>query len=148
MIIKAQSVLRKVVLCGMVLATSASFASTTGATSADAVTKKNAAIAEFYRRLEMVKQPNYKPKEINLAWSVPSTRVSGTPIAGSDISGYDLSYIGRTSGKSGVVHIPVGSRTNYKFSWLAPDTYDFAISAYDTKGIASPMSNVVTITVQ
>lgn len=118
---------------------------------AAAATTTNTALAqEFERRLKIVLATKsvYTPTVVNLAWTIPSSRVGGEPLASSDISGYDLTYIGRTTGKTGVVHIDSYNQTNYQFSALPADTYDFSIAAYDAEGTPSPMSNVVTVNVQ
>lgn len=86
-------------------------------------------------------------KVVNLAWSIPTVRKDGKPLSSKDISGYDLTYLGRNTGKAGVVHIASGTQTSYALSGLAIDTYDLAIAAYDVNGVASSLSNVVSVSI-
>ncbi len=85
------------------------------------------------------------PKAYKLSWNVPVARTDGSSLAVSDVGGYDLTYLGRKSGISGVVHITGATTTSYSLNNLTPDTYDVVIFAYDSAGVASPSSNVVTI---
>lgn len=104
----------------------------------------------FYQKMELLKAriAARNVQTINLSWSMPATRVGGAPLAAADLAGYDLSYMGRSTGKTGVVHISAPSQTSYTMSGLPTDTYDFAVAAYDQKGVASPLSNVVTVAVK
>jgi hypothetical protein len=68
--------------------------------------------------------------------------LSWDPNAESDLAGYHVHY-GATSGNYSVV-IPVGMVTSYTVTGLAPGTFYFAVSADDTSGNRSNVSNEVS----
>ena len=79
---------------------------------------------------------------------MPTLRDDGTPMYVYEIASYDLTYIGRNTGASGVIHLSQPSQTRYVIQGLAADQYDFSISSNDVYGIASDISNVVTVNVK
>jgi len=82
--------------------------------------------------------------QIRLSWEAPTTRADGTPAI--DIAGFRLHY-GLTSGTYAFLKT-VGSHTSSGVSGLEPGrTYYFAITAYDSAGNESRLSDEVAIAV-
>ncbi len=73
---------------------------------------------------------------VSLSWNAPTANVDGTPLT--DLAGYKLHY-GTTSGVY-TFSLVLGNVTNYAFA-LPAGTYYFALSAYDTLGLESGLSN-------
>jgi hypothetical protein len=67
------------------------------------------------------------------------------PNSESDLAGYKV-YYGRESGVYGAP-IVLGKQTTYIATGLAPGTYYFAVTAYNTAGLESGFSNEVSTTV-
>ena len=81
--------------------------------------------------------------QATLSWSAPTTYTDGTPLSG--LSGYTV-HAGTTAGNYSQ-HISVGNTTNYTMASLNDGTtYYFAVSAIDTSGISSKVSNEVSFT--
>ena len=87
----------------------------------------------------------YCPTRIaNLAWAAPTKRTNGTALPIGEIASYEI-YWTRTKDKtSGVIKVSGGTSTTGKLEVFLPDTYNFAVSAIDTKGLKSPLSTVVS----
>jgi Fibronectin type III domain len=82
--------------------------------------------------------------QIRLSWKAPTTRADGTPSA--DIAGFRLHY-GLMSGTYAFMKT-VGAQTTVAVSGLEPGrTYYFAVTAHDSAGNESRLSDEVTITV-
>jgi hypothetical protein len=82
--------------------------------------------------------------QIRLSWDAPTTRADGTPAI--DIAGFRLHY-GLTSGTYAFLKT-VGSQTSSVVSGLEPGrTYYFAITAYDSAGNESRLSDEVALTI-
>ncbi len=79
-------------------------------------------------------------KFVTLSWDPPTTNVDGTPVT--DLTGYRI-YYGLSSRNYSWV-IEVGNVTTYKIENLSPNTYYFAVTAYDTSGNESDYSNEVS----
>ncbi len=83
-----------------------------------------------------------------LAWDAPSTTTDGTPLT--DLAGYKI-YYGQTAGIYTSV-VNAGQQTQYPLATLLPNsiegqTYYFAVTAYDTAGNESDLSNEVNYTI-
>ena len=76
---------------------------------------------------------------VTLNWFPVTTYDDGTPLT--TLAGYNI-YYGTSSGVY-TNEINVGNVTTYTFTNLAPGTYYFATTAYDTSGIDSVYSNEV-----
>lgn len=86
------------------------------------------------------------PREAMLSWEIPTTKADETPLT--DLSGYKIHY-GTTSGAySVVIDVNVPSATEYTITDLAPATYYFAVTAYDSSLQESNYSNEVSKTIQ
>ncbi len=79
-------------------------------------------------------------KFVTLSWDPPTTNADGTPLA--DLAGFRI-YYGLASRNYSWV-IDVGNVTTYKIENLSPNTYYFAVTAYDTSGNESDYSNEVS----
>jgi len=67
------------------------------------------------------------------------------PNSESDLAGYKV-YYGTASGTYGTP-ITIGTQVSYTFTQLAPGTYYFAVTAYNTAGLESGFSNEVSAVV-
>ncbi len=77
----------------------------------------------------------------SLSWDPPILNQDGTPLL--DLAGYKV-YRGTQSGVYGTV-VNVGMTTSYVLN-LSPGTYFFRVTAYDTLGNESVLSNEATFT--
>jgi hypothetical protein len=76
-----------------------------------------------------------------LSWTAPTTNLDGTPLT--DLAGYKV-YLGTVSGVYGVpidVGFIASSSPSYTVSNLGTGTYYFAVTAYDSTGLESSLSN-------
>lgn len=78
---------------------------------------------------------------IDLTWDPPTTYMNGSALT--NLVGYKL-YMGTTTGNLTLVS-DVGNTTTYTVSNVAPGTtVYFAVTAYDSNGVESDMSNLVS----
>jgi hypothetical protein len=75
-----------------------------------------------------------------LTWDPPTTNADGTPLT--DLAGYKIYYGTLTRNYTKVIN--VGNVTTYTIENLNPDTYYFAVTAYDNSGNESGYSNEVS----
>jgi hypothetical protein len=77
-----------------------------------------------------------------LSWVAPSSRTDGSSLSLSEIAGYRL-YMGTAANNlEAIVDLEDSSLTNYVVENLQTGTYYFALTAYDTSGNESELSNV------
>lgn len=74
------------------------------------------------------------------AWTAPTTNADGTPLA--DLAGYKL-YQTLAPGNWGI-GTPIGLVTSHQLANLSDGLWNFGLTAVDTEGRESAMSNVVT----
>jgi hypothetical protein len=80
---------------------------------------------------------------IALSWVAPSTRFDGTALSLSDIAGYRI-YMGTSANSlAPVLDLEDGTLDRHVMENLDSGTYYFAITAYDTSGSESDLSNIV-----
>ena len=80
------------------------------------------------------------PGSAALSWTAPTSNEDGSPITG--LAGYHV-YYGTDPGNFGsTVDVAGAASTVYTVTNLAAGTYYFAVAAYDSNGVESPMSNV------
>ncbi len=82
-----------------------------------------------------------------LSWTRPTSNADGTPL--SDLSGYKI-YI-RLPGAGNyteLIDLPNPAQTTYVAKNLAPGTHFFYIAAYDSTGVPSDGSNLVSKTIK
>ena len=82
---------------------------------------------------------------ITLAWNAPTENTDGTALT--DLAGYNLHYGTTSQSYTGIISINNPLATQYVVSTLPPGNYYFAISAYDSAGSESSLSNEVSGTI-
>jgi hypothetical protein len=92
--------------------------------------------------------PQATKDSITLTWSAPMKREDGSLLSPSELSGYQIYYTVEETGESIMVEIDDISTTQYEFRDLAPGNYFFAITAVDSKGEISELSDMVTARVE
>ena len=81
-----------------------------------------------------------------LSWTAPTQNEDGTDLV--DLAGYKL-YWGTSPGSyPNSVTIDNSTVTTYIVENLAPGTYEFVATAYNTAGVESRFSGVATKTIQ
>jgi hypothetical protein len=78
-----------------------------------------------------------------LSWNAPTTNTDGTPLT--DLAGYKV-HMGTSSGNYATV-VDIGNVTTYSVSNLAPGTYYFVVTAYDSSSNESSFSNEASKTI-
>lgn len=90
---------------------------------------------------QVASQPAEPPAQIQLQWTPPTAKADGRPLT--DIAGYKIHY-GQRSRTYAFVK-DVGNQTSAALSGLVPGrTYFFAVSAYDSAGNESSLSDEVS----
>jgi hypothetical protein len=86
------------------------------------------------------------PSVVKLSWTPPTENTDGTPLL--DLSGYKI-YIrrGEEGSYTELIDLSNPELTMYVTDDLAPGTYFFAITAYDSARVESDSSNVVSKTI-
>jgi len=85
--------------------------------------------------------PATGPAVVQFSWTIPATRTNGAVLPPSELAKFEL-YLTSGSTTLPVVTVPMpGVATSLT---LAPGNYSAAISAFDTAGLKSPLSTVVT----
>ncbi len=87
-------------------------------------------------------------RSATLSWDAPLTRQSGVSIAMGELQGYEIVYGQSASALTHSVVIEDASRTQFTIENLADGDWYFAVRAIDTEGLASPMSDVVSKSIQ
>jgi predicted phage tail protein len=82
----------------------------------------------------------------NLSWDIPTTRADDTPLSATDLIGYEIYYTTDDPAVSGTITVAGGNTNSYAATNLQAGTYYFTISAVDSTGQKSEMSNLATIT--
>jgi hypothetical protein len=75
---------------------------------------------------------------VTLAWNAPTTNTNGTALT--NLAGYKIHY--GTSSHTYTATFAIRNVTNYSFA-LPAGTYYFAVSAFDSLGLESGLSNEV-----
>ncbi|MGH8324624.1 MAG: fibronectin type III domain-containing protein [Steroidobacteraceae bacterium] len=82
---------------------------------------------------------------MTLSWEVPTERTDGTTLA--NLAGYKIHYGTTSQSYTNTVSLSNPGLTAYVVDNLPAGTYYFAISAYDSTGIESPLSGQAVATV-
>ena len=91
-----------------------------------------------------VDQPPVDPQIISLSWTAPSTRTDGSSLSLSELVGYRI-YSGSSPSELTLLEEIIGvSETSAALENLDPGVYYFAVTAYDSDGLESGFSQVVT----
>lgn len=83
---------------------------------------------------------------VNLKWLPPTTRADGTYLPARELAGYRI-YMGTSrTNLAPIVDLVNDNLNEHLVKDLGQGSYYFAITAYDTDGMESNMSQVVLIT--
>lgn len=88
-------------------------------------------------------QPDNSTNSVTLSWDTPTTRTEGTPLP--DLAGYNV-YYGRSPQSYSQI-IDAGNAKTYTIDNLPGGTYYFALTAYDSSGNETEISDEVKKTV-
>jgi len=78
-----------------------------------------------------------------LSWVAPTTRSDGSYLPITDLQGYRIYYGTSASDLSMLIDLNDDSVTEFDVNSLPSGNYYFAVSAYDTDGVESGLSNVI-----
>ena len=81
---------------------------------------------------------------VTLTWDAPLTRLDNTPLPPGEIARYRIYYGTKEGDYPNYFDLDDGTATQVKITDLSPGTYYFVMKTYDTNGIESKYSNVVT----
>jgi hypothetical protein len=89
-------------------------------------------------------------RSITLSWTPPSTRANGDALELSELSGYEVYYFmdGSPDGDGEANAINSPNITELAIDDLSPGIYYFSITAIDTDGLVSEMSEAVEADLQ
>lgn len=79
-----------------------------------------------------------------VSWLAPTARENGVQLVPSELAGYRIYYGTSADNTNITIEVPGGSVTEHTVTGLASGTYYFRASAYDTAGVESPLSGVVS----
>mgnify|MGYP001817981393 CR=1 FL=1 len=96
----------------------------------------------------LAQPPTSNQDSITLSWTAPMERENGSLLSPSELAGYQIYYTVEETGESTMIEIDDIGTTEYEFRDLAPGTYFFAITAVDSKGEISELSDMVTVHVE
>ena len=82
---------------------------------------------------------------VTLGWQPPTQNTNGTPIT--DLAGYKIHYGTASSDYTQTVAVQNAGLTRYVVDNLPSGTYYFAITAYNSKGVESPLSGELSTAV-
>jgi hypothetical protein len=88
--------------------------------------------------------PGDGPGTAALTWTAPSEREDGRSIAADDLGGYRIHFGPAADPEQYVIEVTDSGSSQYTISGLAPDTWVFAVSAFDITGEESSYSNSMT----
>jgi hypothetical protein len=83
------------------------------------------------------------PSSLMLSWVAPSTRADGSYLPLTELEGYRIYYGTSPSNMNMLVDLNDDTMTEYNVDSLPSGNYYFAVSAYDSDGIESSLSNVI-----
>jgi hypothetical protein len=75
-----------------------------------------------------------------LSWTAPAYNANGSPIVG--LAGYNIYYGTDPSNLTKSIDVAGAATTTYVVTGLTAGTYYFAVSAYNTEGVDSSLSNI------
>jgi hypothetical protein len=78
---------------------------------------------------------------VNLAWSAPTENSDGTPLT--DLKGYKIHYGTQSQNYTGSISVDNPTVTTYLVDSLPAGTYYFAVTAYNSVGAESSLSDEV-----
>lgn len=84
-------------------------------------------------------------KSLTLSWTAPTSRANGDPLLLSELAGYEIYYFLDGSTDEQIIPVNDPATTSYTTAPLPAGTYYFAISAVDTSGVYSELSEPVEV---
>jgi hypothetical protein len=78
-----------------------------------------------------------------LSWVAPSTRADGSYLPLTELEGYRVYYGTSANNLSVLVDLNDDSLTEYSVDTLPSGNYYFAVTAYDSNGVESGLSNIL-----
>jgi len=85
------------------------------------------------------------PTAVTISWLPPDSNANGSALT--DLAGYHIHYGTNSTALTEQIDIPTSGLTDYVMENLIHGTtYYFAISAYNTKGVESNYSPVISVT--
>ena len=85
-------------------------------------------------------------RAVTLSWKAPTKNEDGTPITG--LKGYRVVYGQRASEMNTTLEVPSASMTSVRIESLTAGTWYFAVKAYNSAGIESELSEIVSRTLK
>jgi len=82
---------------------------------------------------------------VTLSWIAPTENEDNSPLT--DLAGYVIHYGTHAGQYSNTIYLDDPETTGYKFENLSPGTYYFAITAINTDGAESTLSDMIAKTV-
>jgi len=83
--------------------------------------------------------PTSQARAATLEWTVPTTQTNGAALA--DLAGYRIHYGKTASSLNQTIEVRNPSLSSYMVENLAPGTYYFAVSAFNSRNMESERSN-------
>jgi hypothetical protein len=80
-----------------------------------------------------------------LSWTAPTTDTNGAPIT--DLAGYNIYYGKSATTMTSVINVNNPASGSYTVGSLAAGTWYFAVAAYNTQAMVSPLTAVVSKTI-
>ncbi len=77
-----------------------------------------------------------------LTWTPPTQNTDGSTLV--DLAGYKIHYATRATALDQLVQLANPGLSSYFVGNLSPATYYFAITAYNSAGVESPLSGIVS----
>ena len=81
-------------------------------------------------------------KSVTLSWAAPTENSNGTPLT--NLAGYHIEYGTSRTALTHKINVASVGLTTYVISNLSSGTYYFAITAYNSSGLQSTESNIVS----
>lgn len=82
-------------------------------------------------------------KTATLSWAAPTENSNGTPLT--NLAGYNIEYGTSRTSLTHKVNVNSVGLTTYVIGNLSSGTYYFAITAYNSSGVQSKLSNIVSV---
>jgi hypothetical protein len=88
--------------------------------------------------------PGDGPGTAALTWTAPGEREDGRALSPAELGGYRIHFGPAADPEQYVIEVSDSSSSQYTINGLDPDTWVFAVSAFDTAGEESSYSNSMT----
>ncbi len=107
--------------------------------------KATASLASFSITVSAASGGGTTTGAATLSWTPPTTNTDGSALT--DLAGYRISYGIGTNSMTSTVQIPSPGITSAMIESLTSGTWYFAVKAYTSSGVESPVSSVVSKTI-